>query len=121
MKIKYSIPTVLFTCVLFTACEQQQSSSSTELASPVSVTEVQLSNIKKYNSTSGTALATAEVELTSEMAGVYHLQINPRTKQPYKLGDKVLSKDFPKPLVNSLILFKLLIFEPDKSRLSNPS
>lgn len=100
MKIKYSIPTVLITCVLFTACEQQQSSSSTELASPVSVTEVQLSNIKKYNSTSGTALATAEVELTSEMAGVYHLQINPRTKQPYKLGDKVLAGETIVKLVN---------------------
>ena len=73
MKLQYSIPSILLTCVLATACEEQQGGSTAELASPVSVTEVQTSEIKKYNTTNGTAMANAEVELTSEMAGEYHL------------------------------------------------
>ena len=100
MKLQYSIPSILLTCVLATACEEQQGGSTAELASPVSVTEVQTSEIKKYNTTNGTAMANAEVELTSEMAGEYHLQINPRTKQPYKLGDKVLAGETIVRLVN---------------------
>ena len=91
MKIKYTATAILFPSLLLTSCSEQQGGSTTELASPVSVTEVQKSFIKKYNSTSGTAMANAEVELTSEMAGEYLLQINPRTKQPFKLGDKVFA------------------------------
>ncbi len=91
MKLQYSIASILLTGVLTVACEEQRGGNTAELASPVSVTEVKASEIKKYNTTNGTALANAEVELKSEMAGEYHLQINPRTKQPYKLGDKVLA------------------------------
>lgn len=91
MKQKHFFSAILLSHMLMTACSNQQSGSTVELASPVSVTEVQESFIKKYNTTSGTALSIAEVELTSEMAGEYHLQINPRTKQPFKLGDKVMT------------------------------
>ncbi len=91
MKQKHFFSAILLSHMLMTACSNQQSGSTVELASPVSVTEVQESFIKKYNTTSGTALSIAEVELTSEMAGEYHLQINPRTKQPFKLGDKVMA------------------------------
>ena len=46
------------------------------------------SSMKVINTT-GTAQATCDVALNSEMSGMYQLQKNPRTKQPYKLGDKV--------------------------------
>ncbi len=100
MKQHISIPATLLASMLMVACGNEQAGSTAELASPVSVTEVQESHIKKYNSTSGTAMANAEVELTSEMAGEYHLQINPRTKMPYKLGDKVLAGETIVKLTN---------------------
>lgn len=91
MKTKYSIVTISFSLILLSACKNNPQNNSTELASPVSVIEVQKNSIRKYNTTTGTALADAEVELKSEMAGKYILQQNPRTRQPYKLGDKVLA------------------------------
>lgn len=91
MKTKYSIVAISFSLILLSACKDNPQSNSTELASPVSVIEVQKNSIRKYNTTTGTALADAEVELKSEMAGKYILQTNPRTRQPYKLGDKVLA------------------------------
>jgi RND family efflux transporter MFP subunit len=72
-----------------TACNKKRQEGSSELASPVSVTEVRKSSISKYNSTSGTAVSDAEVELKTEIAGKYKLQRNPRTGAPYKLGDQV--------------------------------
>lgn len=86
--------------MLMTACGNEQAGSTVELASPVSVTEVEYSNIRKYNSTSGTALANAEIELTSEMAGEYNLMINPRTNKPFKLGDKVMAGETIVKLTN---------------------
>lgn len=77
--------------IVLTACNKQRQEGSTELASPVSVTEVTKRSISKYNSTSGTALSFSEVELKSEVAGKYKLQRNPRTGAPYKLGDKVMA------------------------------
>ena len=100
MKCNYFLSSILLSSLLMTACSNQQSGSTVELASPVSVTEVQESFIKKYNSTNGTAVSLSEVELTSEMAGEYHLQINPRTKRPYKLGDRVLAGEIIVKLSN---------------------
>lgn len=89
MKINKTIILIAATALAFTACEKRKPEGATELASPVSVTEVRKSSISKYNSTSGTAVSDSEVELKSEMAGKYKLQRNPRTGAPYKLGDKV--------------------------------
>ncbi len=91
MKINRIIALVAAASFVLTACNKQKQEGSTELASPVSVTEVRKSAISKYNSTSGTALSHSEVELKSEMAGKYKLQRNPRTGAPYKLGDKVMA------------------------------
>ncbi len=68
---------------------QQNTNTANDLASPVSVMELTTNSIKKFNSTTGTVMSNAEVELKSEMAGAYLLQKNPRTGQPYKLGDMV--------------------------------
>lgn len=100
MKRNYILFSILSSAILTTACSGGQTGSNVEMASPVSVTEVQESAIKKYNSTNGTAVSSAEVELTSDMAGEYHLQINPRTKQPYKLGDKVMAGEIIVKLTN---------------------
>ena len=100
MKRNHIFFTAIASVMLMSACTSGQTGNSVELASPVSVTEVQESFIKKYNSTNGTAIASAEVELVSEMAGEYHLQTNPRTKQPYKLGDRVLAGEIIVKLSN---------------------
>ena len=89
MKINRTILLIAATTLALTACEKRQQGGSSEIASPVSVTEVSKSSISKYNSTSGTALSNSEVELKSEVAGKYKLQRNPRTGAPYKLGDQV--------------------------------
>lgn len=90
-RIKLQATSCILTAMVMAGCGNQQQGGNIELASPVSVTEVQEDFIKKYNSTSGTAVAMAEVELTSEMAGKYQLMTNPRTRKPFKLGDKVLA------------------------------
>lgn len=89
---KYNFLTVLFlvsSLFYFTGCKKEQKSSRASIASPVSVTELELKSIQEYYNTSSTALANSELELKSQTEGEYVLQINPRTKKPYKLGDKV--------------------------------
>ena len=91
MKINKTLLLIAATTLALTACEKQKREGSSEIAAPVSVTEVSKKSISKYNSTSGTAVSDSEVELKSEMAGKYRLQRNPRTGAPYKLGDKVMA------------------------------
>jgi RND family efflux transporter MFP subunit len=77
-------------CAVFlTACNNRPQSGSNDIETPVSVRELKLSSISKLLNTSGTALATFNVELTSEMSGIYKLQTNPQTGKPFKLGDRV--------------------------------
>lgn len=71
------------------SCNNQPQSESTELAVPVSVENVKKSSISQYINTTGTARATYETTLNSEVAGAYILQTNPATGKPFKLGDKV--------------------------------
>ncbi len=100
MKINKIILLIAAASFVLTACEKQKQGGSSEIASPVSVTEVRKSTISKYNSTSGTTLSVSEVELKSEMAGKYKLQRNPRTGAPYKLGDKVMAGEIIVKLEN---------------------
>ncbi len=71
------------------ACNNNQSSSSTESTTPVWIEEVQLRNIEEYITTTGTAKAMKTIEISSETNGTYHLQKNPKTGRPYQLGDVV--------------------------------
>jgi len=71
------------------SCNNQTSSEDTELASPVSVENVKLQGIRQYINTTGTANATYETTLNSEMSGKYQIATNPQTGRPFKLGDKV--------------------------------
>ncbi len=100
MKINRIMLLIAAASIAMTACEKKKQGGSSEIASPVSVTEVRKSSISKYNSTSGTAISDAEAELKSEMTGKYKLQRNPRTGAPYKLGDKVLAGEIIVKLEN---------------------
>jgi membrane fusion protein, multidrug efflux system len=70
-------------------CSSQQQSETTDLAIPVSIEDVRLQTIRQYVNTTGTAKATKEATLSSEMAGIYRIASNPATGRPYKLGDRV--------------------------------
>jgi RND family efflux transporter MFP subunit len=71
------------------ACNNRPSGDQHEIETPVSVLQLKKSSISKLINTTGTAQANYSVELNSEMSGMYRLQTNPQTGQPYKLGDAV--------------------------------
>lgn len=71
------------------SCNNQTTSETTDLAVPVSIENVKQQSIQQFINTTGTAKARSETELSSEIAGDYHLQINPRTGRKFQLGDKV--------------------------------
>lgn len=71
------------------SCNNQQQAGETELEVPVSVENVTLQGIQQYVNTTGTARASQEAELNSEIAGEYYLMKNPATGRKFKLGDRV--------------------------------
>ncbi len=74
---------------LSTACNNQPTSTTTELAVPVSVTDIKPGSIEKVINTTGTLNATKTAAVKTEMTGKYKLLINPRTRRPFALGDVV--------------------------------
>lgn len=75
--------------VVVSSCNNQTGSESTELAVPVSVENIKLKSIQQFVSTTGTAKAVYETELSSEIEGNYILQTNPKTGRNFQLGDRV--------------------------------
>ncbi|MBQ4278535.1 MAG: efflux RND transporter periplasmic adaptor subunit [Rikenellaceae bacterium] len=75
--------------ILLASCGNNGGAQRPDIASPVSVVELKPSSISKFINTTGTAKATYEADLNSEIAGLYHLQTNPATGRPFKLGDRV--------------------------------
>ncbi|HSO87134.1 MAG TPA: efflux RND transporter periplasmic adaptor subunit [Draconibacterium sp.] len=75
--------------IVAVSCNNQQQAETTELAIPVSVENVKKQSISQFINTTGTAKAIYEATLNSEVSGQYHLQTNPATGKPFKLGDKV--------------------------------
>jgi membrane fusion protein (multidrug efflux system) len=75
--------------IVIASCNNQPSSESSDLAVPVSVEAIKLKSIQQFISTTGTAKARSEAELTSEIEGNYRLQVNPKTGRKFKLGDRV--------------------------------
>jgi len=72
-----------------TACNNQPAATTTELAVPVSVTDIKPGSIEKVINTTGTLNATKTTVLKTEMTGKYKLLVNPRTRRPFALGDVV--------------------------------
>ena len=97
MKSKRLFIRVFFLPVLImlviTGCRNQQTDSQTEVAVPVTIKDLRPGSIEEFIETNGTAMPTREVELKSEMAGKYFLQNNPRTGQPWKLGDRIIENE----------------------------
>ncbi len=73
----------------FTACNTQPTNTTTELAVPVSVSDIKPGSIEKVINTTGTLNATKKAVVSTEMTGEYRLLINPRTRRPFALGDVV--------------------------------
>jgi membrane fusion protein (multidrug efflux system) len=89
MKINPCFPALLFMILGLAACNNQTQNTETEIAVPVSVTDLKLSSIEQTTGTTGTVVATKDVTLSTEMAGKYRLLNNPRTGKPFMLGDRV--------------------------------
>ena len=89
MKSRISVFTLAVLSVLMTGCRQENTVNRNEIPTPVSVSDITYGSISRIFTTNSTAVSNAEAELSTEMAGKYHLQKNPATGQPYKLGDKV--------------------------------
>jgi len=71
------------------ACNNQGQTEETELAVPVSVEDIKAQTIRQYINTTGTAKATYETDLASEIAGNYKVMVNPATGRTFKIGDRV--------------------------------
>jgi RND family efflux transporter MFP subunit len=74
---------------MISGCNNERQSAQNDIATPVTVKELKKGSISKLINTTGSALSTYNVDLTSQMSGTYILQINPLTGKPFKLGDKV--------------------------------
>lgn len=72
-----------------TACNNQPTNTTTELAVPVSVTDIKPGSIEKVINTTGTLNATKTTVLKTEMTGKYKLLVNPKTRREFALGDGV--------------------------------
>ena len=89
MKSGISVIALTALTVIMAGCRQENTMNRNEIPTPVSVTDITYGSISKVFTTNSTAISSAEAELSTEMAGKYHLQKNPATGKPYKLGDKV--------------------------------
>lgn len=72
-----------------TACGTQPTNTATELAVPVSVSDIKPGSIEKVINATGTLNATKKTVMNTEMTGKYKLVINSRTRRPFALGDMV--------------------------------
>ena len=91
MKPFHQIIALIALIGITTACNNQPAATTTELAVPVSVTDIKPGSIEKVINTTGTLNATKTTVVKTEMTGKYRLLINPRTRRPFALGDVVES------------------------------
>jgi len=83
------LPLLLAGALLLTSCGDDGEDFEAEIAVPVSVEEVKLRSIEEFIIATGTVNSTKEMDLVSEMRGLYELQTNPSTGRPFVLGDRV--------------------------------
>lgn len=89
MKSFQQLFTLIALVCFASACNNQPTNTSTELAVPVSVTDIKPKSIEKIINTTGTLNATKTAMVKTEMSGQYKLMTNPRTRRPFVLGDVV--------------------------------
>lgn len=80
---------ILILLLLLSGCNDPSQGAQTDVTSRVSVVELKKESISKLINTTGTVLATSQVDLNSEVSGKYRLQVNPQTRRPFQMGDKV--------------------------------
>lgn len=86
--MKRIIPFII--CIaLFSSCQDNETDLNKDIAVQVSVQEITLKSIEKFISTTGTVNPIKTVDLKNDVAGKYHLQINPKTGRKFSLGDYV--------------------------------
>lgn len=86
--MKYNILLILV-AISFITCNNQDEDLSKDISVPVSVMDIELQSIEKYIITTGTVSPLKEASIKAEISGNYRLLINPKTRKPYALGDKV--------------------------------
>ncbi|GAA5028599.1 hemolysin D [Marivirga lumbricoides] len=87
-KLLQFISPLLLITVLW-SCNQEQSSIQTEIKIPVSVVSIKPQSISRFIETTGTVYSSKEGTMKAELGGIYRLQKNPATGQPFALGDAV--------------------------------
>jgi membrane fusion protein, multidrug efflux system len=75
--------------IAFSSCNNQQSTTQSEVSVPVRVTEVAKKTIRNTLTVNGTVSPTGTSEVKTEAEGQYRLQRNSRTGAAYKMGDRV--------------------------------
>lgn len=85
---KKALPSLLVIIGL-SACNSDSNKFNTDVPVNVSVTEVKKQSIEQSLITTGSILPVLETNIKNELAAYYHLQTNPKTGKPYKMGDKV--------------------------------
>jgi membrane fusion protein, multidrug efflux system len=80
---------VLALPLLILACSGGETDRDLQITVPVSVEEVKTRPIEEFVTTTGTAKSIKEVTLKSESSGLYKRAVNPRSRRPFVLGDRV--------------------------------
>ena len=84
---------ILSLALIAGACSTTEQLPESNVATSVEVMEVALGSIEEYVTTTGTVAATQEADVTSEVEGLYTLQVNPRTGRLFAIGDAVKKGD----------------------------
>lgn len=79
--------------VIFSSCNNQETSQGADISVPVRVVDVVKKPIFNTLEINGTVSPTGTTELATETEGLYDLQKNPATGKAYKMGDKVHKGD----------------------------
>ena len=80
---------LLIILTLIFACSRPDTSVETTVEIPVEVQEIAPGEIEKFVESTGTVYAAKDAVMLSEIQGYYRLAINPDTKKPFALGDRV--------------------------------
>lgn len=76
-------------CAIFNSCSDKQKNTPNSIVTPVTVDILKKGYINQLINTTGNVNANHSAELVNKVRGYYYLQINPRTRRPFKLGDMV--------------------------------
>jgi membrane fusion protein, multidrug efflux system len=80
---------IMLSIVLFVGCRNEQTTQTADVSVPVRVADVTKKTIYNTLTINGTVSPVGTVDVVTEAEGRYSLSINPSTRLPYKMGDKV--------------------------------